>query len=181
MLQRKLLKGENVRLSTFNDSDIQLVQSWFEDADFMRNFSLVPSDPKPPQVIGQFIQGALEAGNRYLFSVRIKSTDEVIGAIELKDISWNNGYCEIGIGIGNPEHRGKGYGKEAMKLALDFVFSELNLYRIHLLTFDYNLSAIKLYESLGFVKEGVYRNMVHRDGKRFDMYLYGLLRDEWTC
>jgi RimJ/RimL family protein N-acetyltransferase len=35
-----------------------------------------------------------------------------------------------------------------------------------------------MYEKLGFKKEGVYREFLQRDGKRFDMYLYGLLTSE---
>jgi RimJ/RimL family protein N-acetyltransferase len=29
------------------------------------------------------------------------------------------------------------------------------------------------------VREGVYREFIERDGRRYDMYLYGLLRREW--
>lgn len=36
-----------------------------------------------------------------------------------------------------------------------------------------------LSEKLGFQREGVYRERLSRDGKRYDMYLYGLLRREW--
>jgi RimJ/RimL family protein N-acetyltransferase len=45
--------------------------------------------------------------------------------------------------------------------------------------FSYNESAIALYEALGFTREGVYREHLERDGRRHDMYLYGLLRSEW--
>jgi RimJ/RimL family protein N-acetyltransferase len=66
-----------------------------------------------------------------------------------------------------------------MRLALDYAFSELNLHRVQLTVFAYNARAIALYEKLGFVREGVYREFLHRDGVRYDMYLYGLLRREW--
>jgi RimJ/RimL family protein N-acetyltransferase len=66
-----------------------------------------------------------------------------------------------------------------MRLALDFAFRELNLHRICLTVFSYNPAAIKLYESLGFTREGVYREHLQRDGQRHDMILYGLLRREW--
>jgi RimJ/RimL family protein N-acetyltransferase len=47
--------------------------------------------------------------------------------------------------------------------------------------FSYNKRAIALYEKLGFQREGVYREFLQRDGKRFDMYLYGILRREWDA
>jgi len=75
--------------------------------------------------------------------------------------------------------RRHGYGREAMHVGLNFVFNELNLYRVCLTVFSYNESAIALYEALGFTREGVYREHLERDGRRHDMYLYGLLRSEW--
>lgn len=38
---------------------------------------------------------------------------------------------------------------------------------------------LRLYDSLGFVREGVYREHLQRDGQRYDMILYGILRHEW--
>ena len=60
-----------------------------------------------------------------------------------------------------------------------FAFDELNLHRVQLTVFSYNERAIALYEKLGFQREGVYREHLQRDGRRYDMYLYGLLRHEW--
>ena len=42
-----------------------------------------------------------------------------------------------------------------------------------------NERAIALYEKAGFRREGVFREFGQRDGRRYDMYLYGLLRPEW--
>lgn len=63
---------------------------------------------------------------------------------------------------------------------MDFAFRELNLHRLQLITISYNERAINLYEKLGFKREGVYREAVFRDGKRYDMYLYGILDREWS-
>ena len=52
---------------------------------------------------------------------------------------------------------------------------------MQLTVFAYNERAIALYEKLGFVREGVYREFLARDGVRYDMYLYGLLRREWEA
>ena len=72
-----------------------------------------------------------------------------------------------------------GYGREAIELTLKFAFHELNLHRIQLTVFSYNERAIALYESFGFKREGVFREHLQRDGRRYDMYLFGLLRHEW--
>ena len=102
-----------------------------------------------------------------------------MGFIEIDGILWTHGAGWLGIGIGEREHWGQGIGGEAMRLALNFAFNELNLHRIQLTVFAYNERAIALYEKLGFVREGVYREALHRDGQRYDMILYGLLRREY--
>ncbi len=64
-------------------------------------------------------------------------------------------------------------------LILKYGFNELNLHRIQLTVFEYNERGIALYEKLGFRREGVFREFMLREGRRYDMYLYGLLRREW--
>ena len=87
----------------------------------------------------------------------------------------------MSIGLGDSANWGKGYGNEATRLALGFAFNELNLHRVQLTVFDYKPRAIYLYEKLGFQQEGIYREFLQRDERRFDMYLYGLRRHEWEA
>ncbi len=79
----------------------------------------------------------------------------------------------------NAAYWGQGYGYEAMVLALNFAFNELNLHRLQLTVYSYNERAIHLYERLGFQREGVYREFLLRDGQYHDMYQYGILSHEW--
>jgi RimJ/RimL family protein N-acetyltransferase len=44
---------------------------------------------------------------------------------------------------------------------------------------EFNDKAIALYEKCGFKKEGIFREFVLRDCKRYNLLLYGLLRSEW--
>jgi len=78
--------------------------------------------------------------------------------------------------LGKRKKEGKGYGKETIKLLLNYGFNELNLYRIQLNVLEFNIHAIHLYERFGFKKEGAFREFVLRDGNRYDLLLYGLLK-----
>ena len=51
--------------------------------------------------------------------------------------------------------------------------------RIGVEIYSFNERSIKLFESLGFVREGVIREQVYKKGKFSDEYIYGLLRQEW--
>jgi RimJ/RimL family protein N-acetyltransferase len=115
----------------------------------------------------------------FLLGIRPLDRDKLLGLVELDGIIWPHGTSAVSIAIGEQAERGKGYGREAMALALDFAFRELNLHRVFLTVFSYNTAAMAMYEKLGFMHEGTHRQHLQRDGQRFDMLLYGMLRYEW--
>ena len=176
---KNLLVGEKIKLTSVNEEDISIIQKWHNDVSFMRNYDTTCASPKNIEDVKELIMDVRKCSTAYIFAVKEIAHQEIIGVTGFENISWNNGTSLIYIGIGEEKHRGQGHGKEALKLTIEFGFEELNFHRIYLTVLEYNESAIKLYEKLGFKREGVYREFIHRDGKRYDMYLYGLLRPEW--
>ena len=178
-IMKNLLIGKKVNLMSINEEDISEIQKWHNDVAFMRNYDIVSAIPKNIEEVLETINDIRKCNTAYIFAVKILDSQKIIGVTGFENISWNNGTSLIYIGLGESENRGQGYGKEALKLTIEFGFEELNFHRIYLTVLEYNEPAIKLYEKLGFKREGVYREFIHRDGKRYDMYLYGLLRPEW--
>lgn len=176
---KNLLIGKEIKLTSINEEDVLSIQDWHNDVSFMRNYDTVSATPKNFEEVLETISDVRKCNTDYIFGVRKIGQQEIIGVTGFENISWNNGTSLIYIGIGEEKHRGCGYGKEALKLTMEFGFEELNLHRIYLTVLEYNEPAIKLYEKLGFKREGTYREFIHRDGKRYDMYLYGILRPEW--
>lgn len=177
---RNLLEGDNIRLTAIEEEDIPVIGAWFNNVKFLRYYDMVPALPKSRKEVEQIIKGYQDSQERYIYAVRIKDSGEIIGVAGFDEIIWSNGVATVFIGIGNNKFTGRGLGKECMRLLLDYGFNELNFHRIQLNVISYNEVAIKLYESLGFKREGAYRQFIYRDGKRYDMYLYGLLRNEWN-
>ena len=56
---------------------------------------------------------------------------------------------------------------------------EINMNRVTLGVFEYNPRAIRSYEKAGFRHEGQIRGLVNKEGKRWDMLIMGILRQEW--
>ncbi len=174
-----LLRGKKVRLTAVTDDDIPTITRWYQDAAFMRLFDAMPARPRSIDSIKKMLEDHHTDKNIFLFAIRLLDSENLIGMIDIDGILWAHGTGWLGISIGDKANQGKGYGMEAIRLTLDFAFSELNLHRIQLTVFSYNTAAIKLYEKLGFTREGTFREFLHRDGKRYDMILYGILRHEW--
>ncbi|GAF64671.1 putative acetyltransferase [Bacillus sp. TS-2] len=104
---------------------------------------------------------------------------EHIGGIEYREINIISRSCTVGIGIGIKEYWGKGYGTDAMKTLIHFLFQTMNLQRIKLETWSGNIQAIRSYEKCGFVVEGRLRKDEYIDGKYYDTVIMGLLKEEF--
>lgn len=179
LLKPNLLRGERVRLTAVTPADLPVLTKWWADANFLRLYDSEPAYPKTEAQMAKRIEEGQKGDTTFLFGIRPLTSNDLLGLLEMDGVVWAHGTTFVSIAIGDEENRGKGYGRDAMQLALDFAFRELNLHRVCLTVFSYNPAAIKLYESLGFTREGVYREHVNRDDQRHDMILYGLLRREW--
>lgn len=104
-----------------------------------------------------------------------------LGMISFTDIDWINRSASIGIKI-NPEERERIRGdvKDAMYAAHAYAFDELNLERLESATLDFNIFSLKLSRSMGYVDEGIQRKKIFKNGKRHDLVIGGLLREEFV-
>lgn len=176
------LWGNNiVRLAALSPQDLPTIARWYEDAAMQRLFDARPAAPRSMADLEQWLEGQRGTQNSVLFGIRRQADDALLGYVELDGILWAHRVGWLAIVIGEQVERGKGYGHAAMLLALRYAFEELNLHRLQLTVFSYNTTAIRLYERLGFQREGIYREFLERDGQRHDMFLYGLLQREWQA
>ena len=174
-----LLKGTKIKLTSLKDDDLPNFEHWYNDVSFLRLYDVVSAFLKTEIQLAEMLNDIRNSNDKYIFAIRTMDENKFVGVTGFENILWNNGTAVIYIGIGDTSCRGKGIGSEALSLTMEFGFQELNLHRIQLNVLSYNAPAITLYEKLGFKKEGIYREFIHRDGKRYDMYLYGILRREW--
>ena len=176
---KNLLRGGRVRLTAMHREDLATVARWYEDDTFLRLYDALPAHPKSEGELAAWLVKGRKADNHVLFAVRSLGEDDLVGFVEFDGILWNHGVSGVGACIGDVTERGRGYGMEALGLALDFAFDELNLHHVVATIFAYNSASIALVEKLGFQREGTLRQHIHRSGRRYDMLLYGLLRPEW--
>ncbi|TYB96789.1 MAG: GNAT family N-acetyltransferase [Kosmotoga sp.] len=107
---------------------------------------------------------------------RLEVDGELVGSIMLNNIRWFNHKARISIFIKLSEQN-KGYAKRSLRMIVDHCFNMLNFHRLEAEIVDYNEKSIKLFESLGFKREGIMREAKYYEGKYHDIYLYGLLKD----
>ena len=74
----------------------------------------------------------------------------IIGHILLRYPSEDKSVIRFGFVIVDDSKRGKGYGKQMLRLAIDYAQQELGAQKITLGVFCDNLSAVECYKSVGF-------------------------------
>lgn len=171
---------ENVYLDKFKKEYIDVISSWFEDVEFLSTYDYVPPIPMTREEVENTLDEYEKNNESELFIVKTCEDDKVIGLIGFLDIIWENSAANLFVGIGDKSKWGLGYGKEAVSLILDYGFNELDFHRVGLNVIEGNTRAISLYESLGFKKEGIFREFLVRNDKRINLELYGMLKSEWN-
>jgi RimJ/RimL family protein N-acetyltransferase len=177
-----LFQGELIRLAAPNpETDAEAMARWMHDSEYARLLDTAPARMRSAKYLKAEIEKSWEkeTPEEFFFLIRALADDHLIGLIELDGIRWTHGDCWVGIGLGEREYWGKGYGTDAMRVILRYAFDELNLHRVSLSVFGYNTRAIRSYEKAGFVIEGCARQFLQRDGRRWDIIFMGILREEW--
>ena len=117
--------------------------------------------------------------SRMDFLIFAKKTDKILGEVVINDIQRNNRSGSMRIVISRKEDFSKGYGSEAIILALNYGFGMLNLHRIELEVFSYNERAIHVYEKIGFKREGIRRDGCFFNNKYYHMITMSILEEEF--
>jgi RimJ/RimL family protein N-acetyltransferase len=114
-----------------------------------------------------------------------------VDSVEGKHIGWANyyhldeqlGYAYVGITLPEPEVWGKGYGTEAVRLVVDYLFCEMNLPSVRTKTWTGNRRMRRVAEKVGFkeLAKSPHRAPVSVRGEPLEFVEYGISREEWLA
>lgn len=183
-IQSQLFESADVCFAPIDhEKDPEIESRWTHDSEFMRMMETNPARPLSAAMIKkqyEKLEKQIEEDkNLYHFMIRARADDRLIGKAAIQWIEWTNGNGGVRLGIGAPEDRRKGYGMQTLRMLLRFAFAELNLHRVSAAVPEYNEGALALFRKLGFVQEVCRRKALERDGRRWDLYIFGLLSNEW--
>lgn len=172
------LTGNLVRLVAIDlDEDARLLSEWDRDSEFQRLLNSESASRYNPKQVREFFEKEIDSMHFYM--IQRLEDNRKIGLIDLNGIDWVSRNAWVGIGIGEREFWGKGYGTDAMKVLLRYAFTTLNLQRVTLNVFDFNQRGYASYKKCGFKAEGRLPGALLKAGKRCDLIFMGILRSEW--
>lgn len=167
------LEGGKVNLRTIEEEDLEFLRDTINNPE-VRTF-LTSRKPKNLIIEEKFLRNVVSSDEDV--NLAISKDEEIIGMVSLEE-QKEIGVVEIGIYI-DPSHQEKGYGTEAAELVIEYGFKTLNYHRIIARAYESNKGSQRVWEKLGFTKEGELREQIYRKGRREDAYIYGVLKKEW--
>ncbi|WP_047981820.1 GNAT family N-acetyltransferase [Ornithinibacillus contaminans] len=177
----EIIKGNRIALKPIEEKDIVTLWNYIygeENPEWKQwDAPYFPLEKVTLEDYEQAMKKRIEAG---LDERRVITVDnEIIGIVsyywEHKPSNW----LEIGIVIYSPNYWNGGYGTEALKLWIDYLFNSLSIHRIGLTTWSGNERMIKVSEKLGMIIEGRIRKSRTYQGTYYDSIKMGMLREEW--
>ena len=172
-----IIKGKLVMLRPIKISDATRFVKWFNDPDFNKFMARRAMSMREEL---KWIRGLSKKKDSIHFA--IDTSDGVhIGSCGIHDIHKRDRHAFFGIGIGDKRFWGKGYGTEAIRLALRYAFRKLKLRRISLWVYAYNPRAFRAYQKVGFKETGILKKKTFWNGKFYDDFLMSITAKEFKA
>ena len=176
-MENPFLIGEKIYLRSIETEDAKFLAKGENDPIVRESLflALPVSLTKEQEKLEQFIKSK----DAIVLVIVEQETNQPVGQTAFFRVDYISRAAVFYIAILAPSFWSKGYGSEATKMMVDYAFKTLNLNRIQLHVCAENLAAIKIYERVGFIKEGILRQAMFRNGNYVDFWVMGILKSDW--
>lgn len=119
-----------------------------------------------------------EEGNCYRYCIALQETDELIGVIEALRFDEAESSCSFAYMLGQ-DYWGQGYGTEALKAVLEFLFTRMEVSRVEADHMADNPASGAVMRKAGMVHCGVQPKKYEKCGILHDAVLYAITKEQW--
>lgn len=172
-----MITGEKVILRAFRKEDVSKLLEIHNDLEIKKQAMFHPFPISPDQDVEwiENINGDKSNKSVY-FVIEDKETNSFSGYTSLRNINWINRNCYFGITL-SPKMQGKGLGREATNLVINYAIKNLNLHKVQLEVIEDNIRAIELYKNLGFIEEGILKEQFYNNRVYYNVILMAFLNE----
>jgi RimJ/RimL family protein N-acetyltransferase len=175
-----MLNGTRVTLRALTKADMPTLLRYSLDVEVELLSGGDP--PRPCSLEGweKWYEEHVAKDNKDSANFGIEADGKLVGTCGVWRFNTHSQTCYFGISIGDHEYWGRGFGRDAIALLLDYAFRLRNFRKVCLDTSSNNERAIRCYRACGFVEEGRLRQQLWVGGQYVDEVHMGLLREEWS-
>jgi RimJ/RimL family protein N-acetyltransferase len=172
----------NVRFRAIEKSDLVLLHEWENDSELMLLSRGRPMTFASNAQLEKQYEDWTKDETTLRFLLEMMAPKEPIGVARIeKQENGNVKSADVGTYIGNRELWGRGLGKQITIALLEIAFIHLNSERCEAWSVEYNSRAHVVLESCGFKKGGALRQTVFVNGRKWDMFHFDILREEYLA
>ncbi len=168
-----------IRLVAFDESHLPALAPLFLDLPTLRLYLPTLARPLNEAQLRGMLGDWHDATTQFVFTIFFKNG--IAGICNLEAVDWTNRSAEAGVALLPGDNRGHGIARASMKLLIGFCFREMGLHRLQARIQEGNDRSIHLFESLGFVQEGMLREAVFRSGHWKGLRMYSLLDRDFAA
>ena len=174
------LQTERLLLRSLTFKDAAAMYSYRSDPNVIRYQSWHPANEKEVEAfIRKINRTAFNTVDTWFqLGIYLMPTQELIGDIGIHFLPLENMQVEIGFTI-TPKYQHKGYGTEAVKQLLHYLFTDLRKHRVIASVDPENTSSIRLMERIGMRKEAHFYQSIWNGKEWVDDIIYALIDDDW--
>ena len=149
---KNFIEGEDIYLRELEISDVtQSYCNWMNDPEVTQYLKKHPGKWTIKE-LKNYVREIKKCPDVLFWAIILKDKKRHIGNIKLGHINGINGFADIGIIIGEKSFWGKGLATEAIKLVVNYAFSQLNLQKLIAGANKNNLGSIKIFRKDGFAE-----------------------------
>jgi RimJ/RimL family protein N-acetyltransferase len=170
-----VLRGKRVVLRPFRPDDVEPL--WRARLDAL-TWAQTTEMPFLPETLEDLRARYAERGSGTAAQFAVDEDDVLVGRAGLFGVDELARTAEVGLTL-LPDARGRGLGRDVLRVLLGYAFRSRNLRRVHLQSLASNERALRAYRAVGFVEEGRRREHAWVEGAYEDIVLMAVLRDDW--
>ena len=154
-----LLESVNIRLRAPEPEDLELLYKWENDSSGWHTCNT--RTPYSRFQLKKYIASStfdIYENKQLRLMMMEKTTSQVVGTVDLFDFDLHHSRVALGLYVA-PEFQGRGYARESLKLAENYVFNFLKINQLYVQIAESNMPSRKLfennYELHGMLKHGI--------------------------
>jgi RimJ/RimL family protein N-acetyltransferase len=155
--------------------------SWLRDYDVVKTiYRIEYLRPVSFAEVKEYCETVMRSTDDIFLALYDKTDNLFVGTLRAK-VNWYLSIADIGILIGNRQYWGKGLATEAIWLLGRFLFDKLGMRRLTAGLMSVNPGMLRVFEKLGFQREGVFRGQDRFEGEYTDHIYLGCFKDEFRA
>lgn len=159
-----------IKLRSYEECDAEHIVSWIKDEEAFRKWSADRYECYPITADDMNAYYSSNACEGTLYKMTALDDGEIVGHLTMRFTDEEKKVLRFGFVIVDDAKRGKGYGKQMLKLAIQYAFDVLEVDKITLGVFENNDSAYFCYKAVGF-----------QDVQLKKVETYHVMGEDWKC